>query len=365
MWWLFGISCAVLLLYVAMVALFAYGWRRTSKFIPKKKPSVRVSLIICCRNEERALPALLASINGQTYDNFEVVFANDHSTDQTAEILAQFAENHANVKIISPEKYGKKQALTEAVRCSSGELICCTDADCVLNKNHVALFAEFYERTRADMILGGVRMCSSSWFERLQSLEFASLQASGAGAAGMGAPILANGANMAFTRVAWERVKTNLRSDVPSGDDEFLLLALKKRRAKIRFLRNVSAVVTTRACPTLKEFVAQRARWTSKSVHYDDWQTIAVACVVFFAAVLMLVWGVAVCVVPHFWWAFLVLFFTKFVADSLFLYATLPFFAERKLCRHTFALSLIYPFYVLTSVVKGLLGNVRWKNRTI
>ncbi len=364
MWWLFGISCVVLLLYVAMVALFACGWRRTPIFIPAQKPSVRVSLIVCCRNEEQALPALLASIDRQTYDNFEVIFANDHSTDQTAEILSQFAKNHTNVKIISPEKCGKKQALAAAVRCSSGELICCTDADCVLTADHVALFAEFYERTCADMILGGVRMRSDSWFERLQTLEFASLQASGAGAAGVGAPILANGANVAFTRKAWEVAKNDLRADVPSGDDEFLLLALKKRRAVIRFLRNASAVVATTACPNLRVFVAQRARWTSKSAHYDDWQTILVACVVFFASILMLIWGVAVCFAPQFWWAFVSLFFAKFVADALFLFATLPFFAECKLCRHTLALSLIYPFYVLTSVAKGFIGNVRWKNRT-
>ncbi|MBO7724107.1 MAG: hypothetical protein J6S20_01430, partial [Paludibacteraceae bacterium] len=60
---LFFISCLVLLLYVAMIIAFWVGWQRIPNFMPEKKlkQTPRVSLVVCCRNEEQNLPSLLAS----------------------------------------------------------------------------------------------------------------------------------------------------------------------------------------------------------------------------------------------------------------------------------------------------------------
>lgn len=357
-------SCVLMLAYVVMLIKFTFGWRHTPEFVPNGKATILVSLIVCCRNEEKVLPRLLESIARQRYKNLEVVFADDYSADKTSSILTQFAQEHSNVKIVTPPKCGKKQALAAAVRYASGELICCTDADCVLTPEHISLFADFFESTRADMILGGVCMRNNSWFERLQTLEFLSLQASGAGAAGIGCPILANGANMAFTPQAWEFAQNSLHNETPSGDDQFLLFALKKCAAKILFLRHQSAVVFTDVCTTLNLFFLQRSRWVSKCTRYTDWQAIVVALLVFFVAVLPLFWLVASCFIFYWWWAFVLFFAVKYFSDTLFLKQVLPFFKEQKLGKNTFVLSLFYPFYVIFSVIMGFCKKIQWKNRT-
>ena len=363
---LFFISCLVLLLYVAMIIAFWVGWQRIPNFMPEKKlkQTPRVSLVICCRNEEQNLPSLLASISSQSYKNFEVIFANDHSTDQTAELLAKYAKQHRNVSVFVPQQIGKKNAFREAIDGASGELICCTDADCLLSEKHIETFVDYYNSTHADMILGGVRMCyESSMFEALQALEFLSLQASTIGAVGLGCPIMCNGANVAFTKAAWKNAKEKLCMKTPSGDDEFLLFALKKMGGKIRFVKNEETIVSTKVCSTLNEFFHQRSRWTSKSLYYNDMQTIVVGLLVFFSVLVILLWGICSCFSVKAFYVCLLLFFTKFAIDTFFMYKTLPFFAERKLCRFTLVLSLLYPIYVVSSLLGGFFVRKRWKNR--
>lgn len=342
------------------------GWLRVPSFIPTKKnvSLPKVSLVVCCRNEEQNLPTLLSSISSQSYENFEVIFADDYSTDRTSFLLGKYAKTHRNVTIFIPKKAGKKNAFREAVGYASGDLICCTDADCVLNENHIALFAEYYAFTHVDMILGGVRMLyDSSLFGKLQALEFLSLQASTIGSVGVGCPIMCNGANMAFTKKIWEQANAELCMKTPSGDDEFLLFAIKKRGGEIRFLKNAETIVATQACATVKAFFSQRMRWTSKSVHYNDLQTMAVALLVFLTTLCILLWSVFACLSMNSLLVFLALFSTKFIADTLFLCAVLPFFGEQKLCKYTLLLSVVYPFYVLSSVFGGFLSTKTWKNR--
>lgn len=363
---LFVISCVVLLLYVAMIIAFFVGWQRIPSFVSEKKTESmpKVSLIVCCRDEERYLPTLLKSISSQSYENFEVIFVNDYSTDKTADLLAEYAKTHRNVTVFVPKKSGKKSALREAVDVASGELICCTDADCVLRENHIALFAEYYAFTHVDMILGGVRMLyDSSLFGKLQALEFLSLQASTIGSVGVGCPIMCNGANMAFTKKIWEQANAELCMKTPSGDDEFLLFAIKKNGGRIGFIKNPETIVATRACATVKAFFSQRTRWTSKSIYYNDVQTIAVALLVFFTTLVVLFWGISACFSKESLLVFLALFLIKFIADTLFLCAVFPFFKEQKLCKYTFLLSIVYPFYVLSSVFGGFLSSKTWKNR--
>ena len=47
----------------------------------------RVSVIIPAYNAEAFLPETLASVEAQTYDDWEVVVADDASTDRTAEVV--------------------------------------------------------------------------------------------------------------------------------------------------------------------------------------------------------------------------------------------------------------------------------------
>jgi hypothetical protein len=85
-------------------------------------------------------------------------------------------------------------------------------------------------------------------FQQLQKLEFASLVASGAGAAAFGKPILCNGANLAFPKKIYSIHVNDLHNELLSGDDMFLLESVKNSKGKIRFLKSIWRMVENKSC---------------------------------------------------------------------------------------------------------------------
>ncbi len=88
-----------------------------------------VSVIMPVRNGGAALAAAIRSVLDQTYRNFEFLILDDHSTDDTAKVLAQFAESDARIRIVVGEGSGITSSLNTLVREARGELIARQDAD--------------------------------------------------------------------------------------------------------------------------------------------------------------------------------------------------------------------------------------------
>ncbi len=86
---------------------------------------MRVSIIIPTKNEESYLPLLLASLRGQTYQDFEIIVADAHSTDRTREIATQ-----AGAKVVDGGMPGPGRNRGAAV--ATGDLIFFFDADVIL-----------------------------------------------------------------------------------------------------------------------------------------------------------------------------------------------------------------------------------------
>ena len=89
-------------------------------------------MIVPARNEERCLGACLESLLGQAGVSFEVIVADDGSTDRTRAI----AESYDGVRVITPEPLpegwgGKSNACASAARLAEGEWLLFTDADTV------------------------------------------------------------------------------------------------------------------------------------------------------------------------------------------------------------------------------------------
>jgi chlorobactene glucosyltransferase len=95
-----------------------------------------VSVIVPARNEERNLSRLLPSLLGQHYPNFEVIVIDDQSTDDTPQILAEWAARDPRLHVIRGEDLprdegwmGKPHAMMQGARVAKGEWLLFTDAD--------------------------------------------------------------------------------------------------------------------------------------------------------------------------------------------------------------------------------------------
>lgn len=358
------------ILYVSLIVIFLVGWRKAPlwhKFsnniqvanLNKKS----VSIIIPVRNEAENLPKLLFALQNQSFRDFETIFIDDHSSDNSLEILSNFSKSQKSVRVITAVGSGKKNALREGINASSGEFLICSDADCIPNKNWIETITVFCAENQADMIISPVIMLNDkSIFQQMQALEFLSLQAATAGAACATMPIMCNGANIAFPRKTWQMHNKNLKDEKLSGDDMFLLMSVKRAKGKISYLKSENAVVFTFPCRKWVDFFNQRKRWVSKSTGYTDFFIILTALSVFGISATMIA-SVIWWILTGKWLTIAFVFLVKLLSDRILLYNYAKFSKSMHLLKWLLPLSLVYPLYVVLTAIFGFFGKFVWKGR--
>ncbi len=348
-----------------MVTVFRLGWQKIDQFEPAENKTINtlVSVIVPCRNEENNLEQIFLTLTQQSHQYFELIVVNDHSTDATQSIAMKFISSLPMAKLINATGYGKKNAIKEGIQASKADLIIMLDADTVPTNRWLETIVKFQIKFPFDLLIGPVNMRKTHnlWL-RLQALEFMSLIASGAGAAGNNMPILCNGANLAFTRRTWDKSHIDLHEEELSGDDIFLLESVKKRHGTIRFLKSEAALVTTHPATSLRQFIHQRHRWAAKSSSYTDKQLIAVTFIVFCTALAELALGVLSIIDGKYGNILGIYFILKFSIDISFLNQVRKFFHLKNILIESMALSLIYPFYIVFVGISGILFKPsNWK----
>jgi len=264
----------VLFLLAVVQASVLGGWRdqllgyaADSDTAAPGAPSPGVVAIVPVRNGEATLAAVLQDLHAQqgAGNDFSVVVVDDHSTDRTWGIAQAMARSWPALRVISADGCGKKAAITTGVRASDQDLVLITDADARCGPHRVKALLEFWSRVRPAMILMPVRTAgaepSRDW---LQAEEQWALQAVTMGSALAGSPVLANGANMAFTREAFERVGGYVGDGWASGDDVFLLGRMRSAGLLVACLPIPDVTVTVEPESRLAAWWSQRLRWAGK-----------------------------------------------------------------------------------------------------
>ena len=323
----------------------------------------QLSIIIACRNEISNLPNLLESIKNQTFKPDEVIFVDDNSTDETYNFLINYSKKYNNIKVIKNRGKGKKSALIEAAKIATSKYLIFTDADCYLNNNHCELALQYLNKNNSDMLLGAVDIIDEKGiFNIIEKIEFSSLQAITAYTALLNNPIMCNGANLIIKRNIYIQYIDKINKNIASGDDMFILHALKKSKAKINYLYDSNYIIKTKGTNSFKKFILQRTRWASKSINYKDLTTILVALSVAIINILLLIF---IFLIPHF---ILLIFLIIFIIENVIMLPYLFKYKQHKILKYYpifFPLmSLFYPLYILTILISILFykkNNPHWK----
>ncbi|HWC74049.1 MAG TPA: glycosyltransferase family 2 protein [Gemmatimonadales bacterium] len=95
--------------------------------------SPRVTVIVPCRNEARYIGPCLDSILATAYplDRLEILVVDGQSTDNTREIVREYAEKHAVIRLLDNPLAIVPTALNIGVQAASGEIIARMDAHVV------------------------------------------------------------------------------------------------------------------------------------------------------------------------------------------------------------------------------------------
>ena len=94
-----------------------------------------VSVVIPVYNAERFLKDTIKTLNDQTYTNWEAIFVNDCSKDNSVKIIEEEMKNNSRIKLINHEQNsGAAIARNTGTKNASGQYIAFLDADDLWNK---------------------------------------------------------------------------------------------------------------------------------------------------------------------------------------------------------------------------------------
>lgn len=173
---------------------------------------------------------------------------------------------------INDEGRGKKHALSVLISASQADVVWLQDDD-ILPPG--ATDAEVEQAMQdADLLILPLRMASTSAhptvLERLQIAEYAAIQQLTLHSAVHGRAVMCSGANLLVRREAWLACRQDLHPELVSGDDMFLLEAMKRRGYRVAACDAPAFVATVRPVTDWTAFLRQRMRWAGKAAAYTD-----------------------------------------------------------------------------------------------
>ena len=353
-------------LYAFMLIAFGAAWifRKNYKLQITNQISKKISIIIAFRNEEKNIERLLHSLLNQKYSDFEIILIDDHSSDNSANIIAEIQNSKIAYYPLPNELKGKKSALRYGEKFAKGDILFFTDADCyVESKVWLSTMSEYMIAKEVKMLCGMVCFDNrKGFFSKLLQLEFLSMTGSGAAGFFLKKPFMCNGANYAIMREVFNEASQYFNDKYSSGDDVFLLHYVSKKY-KVDFLKNENTIVESLAPKNIKELFAQRVRWASKTAGYTNIMMLLTMFINIATSLSLVVSLISGIFLIKYLYLFFVLFFAKTIFDSLFMLPILRFSKKLKLLFYVPLIQIFYPFYITITFVLLMFWKPEWKGR--
>ena len=144
---------------------------------PNPKCLVEVSVVLPAYNEANKLETATAEVTKALEEfagSYEIIIAEDGSTDGTDKVAAALSERHPFVKHLHGEKrLGRGAALKNAFKQSNGRILAYMDVDLATNIKQLKSLVKAVEEEGFDFAVGS-RMLSESKVERSRTRQIAS-----------------------------------------------------------------------------------------------------------------------------------------------------------------------------------------------
>lgn len=137
----------------------------------------KVSVIIPVYNTEKYLPACLKSVAGQSHSDLEIICINDGSTDDSGQILADYASKDPRFVLITQENQGQGAARNRGIERATGDYILFVDSDDRVHPQAVEILLTVAQKTKAPLAMSDAFLKASKnqefvWHEAPQTIPF-------------------------------------------------------------------------------------------------------------------------------------------------------------------------------------------------
>ena len=328
------------------------------------------SVIIAARNEEKNIEQCLRALTEQSYDpqRFEIIVVDDHSQDNTVQLVARLARSISNprISVVSlKDQSGKPAAIAHGVPLSKGEVILCTDADCIVPEKWIESMVGCFESTVAFVAGPVLEHPSGSLVSQLQAFEYLSLTTTAAGLIGYGKPIICSGASIAYRKSAFSFVNGYGRHSSFCDDETLMQRMVLRNAGRVIFNPGASTIVFTPTPSSLSEFWHQRTRWAAKKGRYEDasvlWQLLFLYSFFFvlFAA------GTVALVEPFLRLPVVAVLVLKVLSEFLVLSKGARLFRQPLPLGQFLIAELFHVPYIAVAGLIGQFSSLRWKDRNL
>jgi hyaluronan synthase len=261
-----GYSVAVVF-YVLSRFAFSFFYRpyRDTGYRPS------VSIIVPAFNEEDCIARTVRSCMSVDYpaDRFEVIVVNDGSSDATWDRILEAKEEFADLHAVDlGRNYGKRAAMAEGVRRSSGEVLCFVDSDSYLDRDAVEKIVQPFADPKVGAVVGHADVANryDNWLTKMQQVRYYSAFRVMKGTESVlgGTVTCASGCCSAYRRDdvmehldEWE-VQRFLGRPATFGDDRALTNRILRDK---KVVYQSTARAETVVPDTMRKFLRQQLRW--------------------------------------------------------------------------------------------------------
>ena len=325
----------------------------------------KISVIIPFRNEALRINDLLNSLNNQIHNDIikEVIFIDDHSTDDSCEIISSWiSTSNLNCCLLYlKDKTGKKHAINLGVNKANSNFILNIDADvCFSNSFFQNLCKEF--KGKSDLYLVSVIDNTGIIWSKIESSIISVLTI---GMANLKLPILANGAALLFKRkkfIELNPFKSNY--NISSGDDLFILESFRNNGLLIDTISPKRLFVFSKGAINSRDFIQRSIRWSGKM------SKVKLPLTKFLGIIVTVV---NLTIIPFIFLIFfyfpkwmIVYLLAKLISDLFIALFSAKYYNNYKLFFYSFPMFFLYPLYI--SIVMALLFvnyPTHWKGRLV
>lgn len=115
----------------------------------------KVSIIVPVYNSEKYVGRLIESLRAQDFTDFEAIFINDGSKDNSLRVLKEFAKKDARIRVFSQKNQGIAKTRNFGIKKARGEYLMFMDNDDWVLPGYISKYVAAIGNSGADIVIGG------------------------------------------------------------------------------------------------------------------------------------------------------------------------------------------------------------------
>ena len=115
--------------------------------------NIKVSIIVPVYNAEKYLKRCLESIINQTFKGIEIIALNNGSTDNSLDILFEYADKDERLRVINGANSGVSQARNIGIREAKGKYIVFVDSDDWIERDMIEVLHNTITKNNCDLVM--------------------------------------------------------------------------------------------------------------------------------------------------------------------------------------------------------------------